>query len=636
MEGNPELFLSFGRSFFQLFHNKGASQMDRKKKQMKFSLGYMLIALLVVWLFNDLVLRPMLIGETETAYSKFLDDLAGGRVEEVSLTDDRIYFTLRGELATRPSLRNTIRVEDPELVNRLVEAKIPFKARDQTQGILESLLGWILPFLPLLLIWYFLFQRISQGGAGVMSVGKSKAREIHGEMTGVTFKDLGGLDEAEVELKEIIDYLTEPKRFNRMGAKLPKGVLLVGPPGTGKTMLAKATAGEAKVPFFFLTGSSFVEMFVGVGAARVRDLFLQAKKKAPCIIFIDEIDAIGQARSTMAAMGGNSERENTLNQLLGEMDGFDSNQGVVIMAATNRPEILDAALLRPGRFDRQVQVTLPTEGGRREILKIHTRDMPLGEDADLERIARITPGFSGADLANIANEASLLAVRKNRDSLTMEDFDLAIERVIAGLQRKVPLRKELREKVAFHEGGHALVAQLLPCTDPVHKVSIIPTAKGALGYTMQMPEEDQYLIGEKELLSRMAVMLGGRASELLIFQEASTGASNDLERVTDLARRMVTEFGMSERLGPLRFALPAGSGYLGIQQGNRQDLSPETAALIDNEIRRLVQEAHQKAFSLLQNHEEALREIARTLQEEEVIQGERIRHIVEAFPPKES
>lgn len=610
--------------------------MDRKKKQVKFSLGYMLMALLVVWLFNDLILKPLFIGETETTYSKFLEDLRTGKVEEVSLTDDRIYFTLRGELATRPTLRNTIRVEDPELVNRLVEAKIPFKARDQTQGALESLLGWILPFLPLLLIWYFLFQRISQGGAGVMSVGKSKAREIHGEMTGVTFKDLGGLDEAEVELKEIIDYLTEPKRFNRMGAKLPKGVLLVGPPGTGKTMLAKATAGEAKVPFFFLTGSSFVEMFVGVGAARVRDLFLQAKKKAPCIIFIDEIDAIGQARSTMAAMGGNSERENTLNQLLGEMDGFDSNQGVVIMAATNRPEILDAALLRPGRFDRQVQVTLPTEGGRREILKIHTREMPLGEDADLERIARITPGFSGADLANIANEASLLAVRKNRDSLTMEDFDLAIERVIAGLQRKVPLRKELREKVAFHEGGHALVAQLLPCTDPVHKVSIIPTAKGALGYTMQMPEEDQYLIGEKELLSRMAVMLGGRASELLIFQEASTGASNDLERVTDLARRMVTEFGMSEKLGPLRFALPAGSGYLGIQQGNRQDLSPETAALIDNEIRRLVQEAHQKAFSLLRNHEEALREIARTLQEEEVIQGERIRHIVEAFPPKES
>jgi cell division protease FtsH len=306
------------------------------------------------------------------------------------------------------------------------------------------------------------------------------------------------------------------------------------------------------------------------------------------------------------------------------------------MAATNRPEILDPALLRPGRFDRQVQVTLPTEGGRKEILKIHTRNMPLSEDADLERIARITPGFSGADLANIANEASLLAVRKNRGNITMEDFDLAIERVIAGLQRKVPLRKELREKVAFHEGGHALVAQLLPCTDPVHKVSIIPTAKGALGYTMQMPEEDQYLIGEKELLSRMAVMLGGRAAELLIFRETSTGASNDLERVTDLARRMVTEFGMSEKLGPLRLALPAGSGYLGIQQGNRQDLSPETTALIDAEIRRLVQEAHEKAFSLLGNHEEALREIARTLQEEEVIQGERIRDIVKTFPPEKT
>ncbi len=610
--------------------------MDRKRKQMKFSLGYMLLALLVVWLFNDLVLRPMLIGETETPYSDFLKDLEKGSVEEVSLTDDRIYFTLRGDLTTRTAQRNTIRVEDPELVNRLVEAKTPFKAKDQAQGALESLLGWILPFLPLLLIWYFLIQRISQGGAGVMSVGKSKAREIHGEMTGVTFKDLGGLDEAEVELKEIIDYLTEPKRFNRMGAKLPKGVLLVGPPGTGKTMLAKATAGEAKVPFFFLTGSSFVEMFVGVGAARVRDLFLQAKKKAPCIIFIDEIDAIGQARSTIASMGGNSERENTLNQLLGEMDGFESNQGVVIMAATNRPEILDAALLRPGRFDRQVQVTLPTEGGRKEILKIHTRNMPLGEDADLERIARITPGFSGADLANIANEASLLAVRKDRESITMEDFDLAIERVIAGLQRKVPLRKELREKVAFHEGGHALVAQLLPCTDPVHKVSIIPTAKGALGYTMQMPEEDQYLIGEKELLSRMAVMLGGRASELLIFQEASTGASNDLERVTDLARRMVTEFGMSEKLGPLRLALPAGSGYLGVHQGNRQDLSPETTTLIDAEIRRLVQEAHEKAFSLLEKYEKALREIARVLQEEEVIQGERIRDIVKTFPPEKT
>ena len=610
--------------------------MDRKKKQMKFSLGYMLVALLVVWLFNDLVLRPMLIGETETPYSEFLKNLEKGAVEEVSLTDDRIYFTLKGETRTRTSLRNAVRVDDPGLVNRLIEAKIPFEAKDQTQGALESLLGWILPFLPLLLIWYFLIQRISQGGAGVMSVGKSKAREIHGEMTGVTFKDLGGLDEAEVELKEIIDYLTEPKRFNRMGAKLPKGVLLVGPPGTGKTMLAKATAGEAKVPFFFLTGSSFVEMFVGVGAARVRDLFLQAKKKAPCIIFIDEIDAIGQARSTIASMGGNSERENTLNQLLGEMDGFESNQGVVIMAATNRPEILDPALLRPGRFDRQVQVTLPTEGGRKEILKIHTRNMPLSEDADLERIARITPGFSGADLANIANEASLLAVRKDRGNITMEDFDLAIERVIAGLQRKVPLRKELREKVAFHEGGHALVAQLLPCTDPVHKVSIIPTAKGALGYTMQMPEEDQYLIGEKELLSRMAVMLGGRAAELLIFRETSTGASNDLERVTDLARRMVTEFGMSEKLGPLRLALPAGSGYLGIQQGNRQDLSPETTALIDAEIRRLVQEAHEKAFSLLGNHEEALREIARTLQEEEVIQGERIRDIVKTFPPEKT
>jgi cell division protease FtsH len=609
---------------------RGGGNVDpkRKQKQMKFSMGYMLIALLVVWLFNDLIFRPLFISETEVTYSDFLRDLEAGKVEHVSIGGDRILFNLRNESTGKTGLRNAVRVDDPQIVERLLKAKVPFEAQSQAKGLVEALLGWVLPFLPLLVIWYFFYKRMSEGGAGVMSIGKSKAQEIHGELTGIKFSNVGGVGEAEVELREIIDYLKEPSRFNRLGAKLPKGVLLVGPPGTGKTLLAKATAGEAGVPFFFLTGSSFVEMFVGVGAARVRDLFEQAKRKAPCIIFIDEIDAIGQARSSVAAVGGNSERENTLNQLLAEMDGFAPNTGVVIMAATNRPEILDQALLRPGRFDRQVQVVLPSESGRLEILRIHTREMPLDQDVSLERLAKVTPGFSGADLANIANEASLLAVRRKGESVTMADFDLAIERVVAGLQRKTPLSGEVRRKVAYHEAGHALAAHYLPHTDPVHKVSIIPTAKGALGYTMQMPEEDRYLIGEEELRSRMAVMLGGRAAELLVFGEATTGAANDLERVTEVARRMVTEFGMSSRLGPVRYAAPAGM-YLQGMAGGRSDLSPETIACIDEEIRQLVKESQERSLDILRKHETALHEVSRILQEEEIISGERIRWIAE-------
>jgi cell division protease FtsH len=463
----------------------------------------------------------------------------------------------------------------------------------------------------------------------VLSIGKSPAQEITGELTGVKFNDVGGVDEVEVELKEIIHFLREPERFTRLGAKLPKGVLMVGPPGTGKTLLARATAGEANVPFFSMSGSDFVEMFVGVGAARVRDLFEQAKAKAPCIIFIDEMDAIGQSRSSIAALGRNDEREQTLNQLLAEMDGFEANQGVVIMAATNRPEILDRALLRPGRFDRQIQVTLPTEEGRRQILDIHTREVKLADEVDLDRLAQITPGFAGADLANIVNEAALLAVRRESDQVTMSDFDLAIERVVAGLQRKMPLREPVKRRVAYHEGGHALVAQLLPNTDPVHKVSIIPTSKGALGYTMQMPEEDQYLIGESQLRDRMAVMLGGRAAEALVCGEVSTGAVNDLERATDLARRMVTEFGMTEALGPVRYAAPAGTTYLGQEVGMRPELSPETATLIDQEIRTLVEEAEAQAIEMLREQRDALDEIARVLVEKEVITGEDICRIAE-------
>ena len=596
------------------------------KKQRNFSTWYLLGALLLAWLFNDMIYKPFIIRETEVSYNVFLKDLQEGKVDTVILSGDRIIFSLKTAENQPEAAANTVIVNDPVLIDRLIASGVTFSAQAQTKGLAASLLGWVLPLLPLMLIWYFLFKRMGGAGNNAMSLGQSKAREIEGEMIGVKFKDVGGVGEAEVELREIIEYLTTPQKFLHIGAKLPKGVLLAGPPGTGKTLLAKATAGEAGVPFFFLTGSSFVEMFVGVGAARVRDLFQQAQQKAPCIIFIDEIDAIGQARSSIGHIGTNSEQENTLNQLLAEMDGFKANSGVVIMAATNRPEILDQALVRPGRFDRQIQVNLPAESGRLEILTIHTQTMPLHDDIDLGRIAKVTSGFSGAELANIANEASLLAVRRNAVTITMDDFDLAIERVIAGLQRKTPLAGDIRKKVAYHEVGHALAAYYLTGTDPVHKVSIIPTAKGALGYTLQMPEEDRYLIGESELKSRLAVMLGGRAAELLIFEEASTGASNDLERATEMARRMVTEFGMSEKLGPVRYAASAAT-YLQSNVSSRNDLSPATVSAIDEEIHILLSEAQTKANTILTTHLAVLHEVAAVLQNEEVISGDRIAKI---------
>ncbi len=613
--------------------------MDKKQRQQaQFSAIYFLVALLGIWLFQELIFRPYIIQQTEVPYSQFRQDLAEGKINEVTLGSERIIYTYKPEADEDHWSRvyNVVAVEDPDLIPDLLAAHVTFRAEAPANSLLVTLLGWALPFLPLALIWYLVWRRMGQGGGiGVMSIGKSRAREITGEMTGVKFEDVGGVDEVMVELKEIIAFLKDPERFTRLGARLPKGVLLVGPPGTGKTLLARATAGEAGVPFFYISGSDFVEMFVGVGAARVRDLFEQAKKKAPCIVFIDEIDAIGQARSGGGVIGVNDEREQTLNQLLTEMDGFEANQGVVIMAATNRPETLDPALLRPGRFDRQIQVTLPTEEGRRQILEIHTRDVPLGEDVDLARIAQITSGFSGADLANIVNEAALLAVRRNSDTVSMDDFDLAIERVVAGLQRKVPMKDDVKQRVAYHEGGHALVAQLLPHTDPVHKVTIIPTAKGALGYTMQMPEEDQYLLSQPELEERLSVMLGGRAAELLVFGTPSTGASNDLERATDLARRMVTEFGMTEALGPVRYAAPMGANYLSAQLTLRPELSPDTTTLIDRETRRLVESAQEQALNLLRTHRAALDEVARRLREQETIGGEEIRQIVAAAQPSD-
>jgi cell division protease FtsH len=599
-------------------------------KRRTFSAGFFLLALIVTWLFNDLVYKPLVIRETEVGYNVFIQNLNEDKISQVVLSGDRIIYTLKNTEGQKETSANVVTVNDPDLIDRLITAGVSFSARQQTESLLSTILGWILPLLPLLVLWYFLFKRMGGAGANAMSLGKSKANEIQGEMIGIKFKDVGGVGEAEIELREIIEYLVNPEKFTHMGAKLPKGVLLAGPPGTGKTLLAKATAGEAGVPFFFLTGSSFVEMFVGVGAARVRDLFQQAQKKAPCIIFIDEIDAIGQARTSIGRIGGNSEQENTLNQLLAEMDGFKANSGVVIMAATNRPEILDLALIRPGRFDRQIQVTLPTEPGRLEILTIHTREMPLASDISLERLAKITAGFSGAELANIANEASLLAIRRTSKTITMLDFDLAIERIVAGLQRKIPLSEDIRKKVAYHEVGHALTAYYLSGTDPIHKISIIPTVKGALGYTMQLPEEDRYLIGENALRSRMAVMLGGRAAELIIFKEATTGASNDLERATEMARRMVTEFGMSKKLGPVRLAASTGS-YLQSGVTSRDDLSTVTVASIDEEISVLLTQAQETATKILTNHLEVLHHISQFLQDKEVISGDELADIVKSM-----
>ena len=617
--------------------------MDKKQK---FSVWYFLGALIVAWLFAEYIYKPYTESKSEVPYSEFLADLNEKKIENVDITDSRIVYALKeavsGDVEKRPivngvvfmkkkskqsdNIKSVVRLLDPLLIERLASSDIKFGGVAKRDGLIDLLMGILLPMLPLIIIWYLIFRNMQGAGGGIFSFGKSRARELQGEMTGVHFSDIGGAGEAEIELREIIDFLKEPKRFEKFGAKLPRGVLLVGPPGTGKTLLAKATAGEAGVPFFFITGSSFVEMFVGVGAARVRDLFSQAKKKAPCIIFVDEIDAIGQSR--MNVINANSEQENTLNQILAEMDGFEPNNGIVIMGATNRPEILDQALMRPGRFDRQIQVVLPTEEGREEILKIHTKNLPLAPEINLRSIAKVTPGFSGADLANIANEASLLAARHKAETVSMNDFDLAIERVIAGLQRKTPLTPEIRKKVAYHETGHALVACYLPGSDPVHKVSIIPTTKGALGYTMQMPTEDQYLIGEKELKNKMAVMLGGRAAELLIFDEASTGASNDLERATETARRMVTEFGMSDKLGPVRYAAPSMTYLSGATQ-IRDDTGDGTAIIIDGEIRKFVTEAQETALKILRDHEKVLHEVAETLQEKEVINHEEIQAFVD-------
>jgi len=560
-------------------------------------------------------------------YSKFKQSLAEGQVNNLVIGPDKINGKLKakGDKAEQDFV--TIRVEDPNLIKELDERKVSYSGLYESK-LLANLLSWVIPLAIFFIIWRYAMKRMGPG-YGVMSFSKSKAKLFAENETKVTFADVAGIDEAKEELQEVVEFLKNPGKFQKLGGRIPKGVLLLGPPGTGKTLLAKAVAGEAGVPFFSISGSEFVEMFVGVGAARVRDLFSQATSHAPCIIFIDELDALGKARG-INVMGGHDEREQTLNQLLVEMDGFESNKGVIIMAATNRPEILDPALLRPGRFDRQVLVDRPDINGREAILKIHSRKVVLSPEVDLKKIAARTPGFVGADLANLVNEAALLAARKNKEEVTSAEFDEAIDRVVAGLEKKkrVMSPKE-KEIVAYHESGHAIVAESVEHADPVHKITIIPRGVAALGYTQQQPTEDRYLMTKSELLDRMAVLLGGRVAEELVFGEISTGAQNDLQRATDIARSMVTEYGMSDRLGLVTYERERRPMFLpeSFTSGGKT-YSEEKAAEIDEEISRVVEDTHQRVRGILGEKREVLNTLAKLLLEKEIVQGDEMRALL--------
>lgn len=598
-------------------------------------IGYLLVGLVLFWLLQQFVLAPLLTNTITIPYSEFKTKLAAGQIVTLVVGEGEIAGEMKNPTpnatpATVPFATSIQLGSDPALVGQLQQAGIEYSFQPPASGIGTILLLYGLPVLLLIAFWYFMYRQMGgamSGGVGrVFGIGKSKATEVKPEEVGVTFKDVGGVDEAIVELQEIIDFLKAPARFAKLGGRTPKGVLLVGPPGSGKTLLAKATAGEAGVAFFESSGSEFVEMFVGVGAARVRDLFEQARTAAPAIVFIDEIDAIGQSRGGVMSSGVNEEREQTLNQLLAEIDGFktDASNPVIIMAATNRPEVLDPALLRAGRFDRQIAVNNPDLEGRRQILRIHTRSVTLAPGFDLERAARITPGFSGADLANVINEAALFAARRNADAITMSDFETAIERVVAGLERKSRVMNEQeRMTVAYHESGHALVAELVPHANPVAKISIIPRGRAALGYTLQMPTEDRYLLTGAELEDQLATLLAGRAAELLVFGAVSTGASDDLQRATALARRMVTEFGMSEQLGFVRYAGQQ-LQYLGGTVEDNSQLSPHTRELIDAEVKRIIMEQYERAQRLLAAHRLALETLAHDLLLHETLDGSAI------------
>ncbi len=560
-------------------------------------------------------------------YSEFKAMLAADRVAEVTVSAEVVRGQLRDAQDSDSRAFTTTRVEDPKLVEELEQRKVKYTG-EITSRWLPELLGWMIPLMLIIGLSSFFFRRMSGGEGGVMSFARSRGKIYAEDDVKVSFADVAGVDEAEDELREIVEFLRTPKKYTQLGGRIPKGVLLVGPPGTGKTLLARAVAGEAHVPFFSLSGSEFVEMFVGVGAARVRDLFQQAEAKAPCIVFIDELDALGKTR-VQSPMGSHEEREQTLNQLLAEMDGFDSRKGVIIMGASNRPEVLDPALLRPGRFDRQVLVDKPDVRGREEILRIHARGVKTAPEVDLKVVAARTAGFAGADLANLVNEAALLAARKNRSAVEMKDFDEAIDRLIAGLEKRRVMSDRERQIVAYHEAGHALVATLVPGLDPVHKISIVQRGFGALGYTMQLPLEDRYLMTRTDLHSQLAVLLAGRSAEEIALGEISTGAQNDLQRASDIARAMVTEFGMSESLGAVSFDTHGRSRFLEVQLGpERGNYGEETAREIDAEVRRIVTDAHQRARGIISERRETLEQVARRLLEKEVIEGPELLEIV--------
>ena len=567
----------------------------------------------------------------EISYSEFKTRVRDGKVQEVTVAEDRVQGMLKADEGQGRAFV-AVRIEDPKLVEDLEKHGVKYTGAVANRWVAE-VLGWVLPLIFLIALWSFFFRRIGSAEGGVMSFARSRAK-IYAEEDDVKVKfgDVAGVDEAEEELREIVEFLKNPKKYTSIGGRIPKGVLLVGPPGTGKTLLARAVAGEAGVPFFSLSGSEFVEMFVGVGAARVRDLFNQAENKAPCIVFIDELDALGKVR-IQSPMGSHEEREQTLNQLLAEMDGFDARKGVIIMAATNRPEVLDPALLRPGRFDRQVLVDKPDVRGREEILRIHVKNVKTAEHVDLRVVAARTAGFAGADLANLVNEAALLAARRDKTAVEMKDFDEAIDRVIAGLEKKRVMSDKERRIVAYHESGHAIVATVLPGLDPVHKISIVQRGFGALGYTMQLPLEDKYLMTRSDLLSQLSVLLGGRSAEEIAFDEISTGAQNDLMRATDIARAMVTEFGMSDALGVVNYDGHRQPAFIenpfARERGNYAE---ETALKIDTEIKRILTEAHEKARQILRDHRDVLDRLSARLLEKEVIEADELKAIMGASP----
>jgi cell division protease FtsH len=589
---------------------------------------YVLGVLLLLAVANALFLT-LQTGET-IPYSEFKARVRDGKVQEVIVAQDRIQGKLKAE-APKGRGFTAIRIEDPKLVEDLEQHGVKYTGEIPNRWLGE-LLGWVIPLVFLVALWIFFMRRMSGAEGGVMSFARSRAKIYAEDDVKVQFVDVAGVDEAEEELREIVEFLKNPKKYTSIGGRIPKGVLLVGPPGTGKTLLARAVAGEAGVPFFSLSGSEFVEMFVGVGAARVRDLFRQAETRAPSIVFIDELDAVGKVR-IQSPMGGHEEREQTLNQLLAEMDGFDSKKGVIIMAATNRPEVLDPALMRPGRFDRQVLVDKPDIKGREAILNIHVRHVKLDPHVDLKLIAARTAGFAGADLANLVNEAALLAARRDKEAVDRRDFDEAIDRIVAGLEKKRVMNARERRLVAFHESGHAIVATVLPGLDPVHKISIVARGFGALGYTMQLPLEDKYLMSKTDLEHRIAVLLGGRTAELIVFNEFSTGAQNDLLRATDIARAMVTEFGMSDAIGPVNHEGHRRGQFLETPfNPERGAYAEETARLIDSEVKRIITTAEAAARSVLMDKRDILDTLSERLLEKEVIEGDELRELLGATP----